>query len=80
MKNKINELIKDYKLDVEGMFIGNHSAPEHYKRFEISISLGTNEGYYVDIYHELTSYHLRTHSKDEALKILGVMLHLLPNN
>lgn len=73
MEKKINKLIKDYKLDVEGK-TQNKTESEN----SIGIMTGSNEGYYVCITENNICYNLRTHSKDEALKILGVMLILLP--
>lgn len=77
MKNYIEELIRCYKLDVQAM---SESVLSRETKFEISIDLGSNEGYYVNISKGCDAYHLRMHSKDEAVKTLGVMLCLLPNN
>jgi hypothetical protein len=79
MKKQIEQIIKDYRLQIENISIGA-LKPEFYVNFEISISTGSNEGYYVSIAKYCDIYHLRTHDKNEALKILGCMLILLPNN
>lgn len=79
MENKINELIKAYKLDANGMFT-TEGLNKYHTKLEVSISLGSNEGYYVSITEGFTTYHLRFHSRDEALKTLGTMLTLIPDN
>jgi len=78
MKSRIEKLVTDYKLNVESQ-TGSLLLEPHNRTLEVSISLGNNEGYYVTVNDYGHAYHLRTHSKEEALKILGVMLMLLPN-
>ena len=79
MRKKIEEIIKAYNLSVEAITEGVLRM-EFSTRFEISIDLGSNEGYYVNITEGCEAYHLRLHDKNEALKTLGCMLILLPNN
>jgi hypothetical protein len=79
LKKRIEEIIKSYKLEVEAITKGCLKE-EFAVNFEITISTGSNEGYYVSITEGCIVYHLRMHSKNEALKILGCMLILLPNN
>jgi len=76
MKERINKIIHDYKLDVESV----HSSAQENAVFQAAISTGTNEGYYVTVSGGIESHSMRTHSRDEALKILGCMLILLPAN
>jgi hypothetical protein len=77
MDKRIRDIIKSYKLDVEAI---TSNKAECNVNCKIAIETGNNEGYYVTVTSDNITYNLRTHNKNEALKILGCMLILLPNN
>ena len=74
---KVNQVIKDYKLQIDGLLIHESNFNSNTK---ITIETGNNEGYYVTYTEEKISVGLRIHSKDEALKAMGCLLILMPNN
>lgn len=70
MRKTIEEIITNYKLDVEGIIEYKNEISINC----ISIEIGSNEGYYVKIQEEKNIVALRFHDKDCVIKTLKVML------
>jgi len=77
MENKIKLIIIEHKLDVAAI---TSCKNKESIGFRIAIATGNTEGYYVSITTDDMQYFLRIHDSAEALKALGVMLLLFPNN
>jgi fibronectin type 3 domain-containing protein len=71
----VEQLIKDYKLEVEFM-VTNDTTMNN----QVTIEEGNNEGYYITIVNNGKEYTIRQHNYNEALKILGVMLKVINPN
>ena len=76
-REDIEGIIKGYKLDISTVVEKEESGDEP---FSITFVLGSNEGYFVAVTSGKISYYMRVHDKSEALKVLGCMLILVPNN
>jgi hypothetical protein len=94
MKEEIEKIIKENNLDVDAVsYRILYQEPDEY--FGLSITLGTNEGYYVNITKYISepkdftdrrcrrygiTYSLRIHSRDEAIRTFECLSVLVPNN
>ena len=56
------------------------SALSSYNGFEVSITLGSNEGYYINVLNNLEAVHIRFHDKFEAVHCLNCLIVLIPRN
>lgn len=77
MMKHVRDTLYAYKATAEGYIEAYDNRPIG---FRVSLETGSNEGYYVTVYHDVASISCRYHSRDEAVKALGVLLTLVPNN
>ena len=67
----IKQLLKDYKISAYP------KVADKKEMNAVTITQGLNEGYFVIVVYDCKEYTFRTHSYDEAMKIVGVMLTVI---
>lgn len=81
---KIKTIIEEYKLNVDREIVKCKLEKPNYRIFSLTIRYGdvlsSTEGFNICIIENSIEYILKVSNKNEALKVLEVMLMLFPDN
>lgn len=77
LENKVYKILKENKISVDSIM---EFSNDEYIYFDITIKLGSNEGFYVVVNDGFEQCSLRIHYKPDAIRAAASMIELLPNN